>query len=149
MDSNRAGAATFADFAGGIKIAERVLSDANGAGGAHENAGGGDAEEGGAGAMLAEKLAFKEACQAAWDKVHGVMGRHQLEPADFFEAKLDADHAGDLDQADLEEALGSLGMVLLDEQLSALWVSILVPPSDYINAEDFAAAARKYPATAF
>ena len=50
------------------------------------------------------------------------------------------DGAGDIDQTDFEEALGGLGMLLTDGEMAALYASILVPPADLINADDFAAA---------
>ena len=77
--------------------------------------------------------------------MHAVLDRHQLEAGTFFKEKLDTEGAEDLDQGEFEEALVGLGMVMLDEEVAALWESILVPPSDLISAEDFAKAAEKNP----
>lgn len=44
----------------------------------------------------------------------------------------------------MEEALVSLGFALLDEEIEAFWKSIVVPPHDLINADDFIAACDKY-----
>jgi Ca2+-binding EF-hand superfamily protein len=145
MDSDHSGAITFPDFATGLKVAARSLGSASVAG---DGSGGADLEAGGGGnvtELLDAKARLKEVSQAAWNKLHAVLERFQLPPHQFFAKKLDVDEAGDLDAADFEEALLGLGLVMAGDEVSQLWKTILVPPSDLINADDFAAAVVKYP----
>ena len=145
MDSDHSGAIAFPDFATGLKVATKSLG-AGSAGG--EGGEGADLEAGGDGNMtdmLAAKAKLKEATQTAWNKLHAILERYQLPPQEFFAKKLDMDEAGDLDKADFEEALVGVNMILKDDELNQLWQSIVAPPSDLINADDFAAAVEKNP----
>jgi hypothetical protein len=54
------------------------------------------------------------------------------------------DGTEDLDQADFEESLANIGLVLLDEEVQALWDSTVVPPNDMINSHDFETACNKF-----
>jgi Ca2+-binding EF-hand superfamily protein len=122
MDTDHGGNITFADFAAGLKAATK--SEAQ------------DLEAGGG--------AMNEEAEHAWAKVHLLMDRMGLSASDFFVQKLDVNSTEDLDQADFEESLTNIGLVLLDEEVQALWESTVVPPNDMINAEDFQRACDKF-----
>jgi Ca2+-binding EF-hand superfamily protein len=148
MDSDHSGAITFPDFATGLKVATKSLGGGAGYGISTGGGGGTDLEAGGDGdmdEMLEAKARRKEITQEAWNKLHAMLERYQLPPQAFFAKKLDMDEAGDLDKADFEEALLGLGLTLSDDEVSQLWQSIVAPPSDLINADDFAAAVAKNP----
>jgi len=148
MDSDHSGAITFPDFATGLKVATKSLGGGAGYGISTGGGGGTDLEAGGDGdmdEMLEAKARRKEITQEAWNKLHAMLERYQLPPQAFFAKKIDMDEAGDLDKADFEEALLGLGLTLSDDEVSQLWQSIVAPPSDLINADDFAAAVAKNP----
>jgi len=126
MDSDHGGNITFADFAAGLKAATK-------------NATSGDAAD-----LEAGEEGTNEDAAKAWAKLQVLMDKMGLEAADFFSQKLDVDGTEDLDQADFEESLASIGLVLLDEEVQGLWESTVVPPNDMINAHDFETACSKH-----
>jgi len=138
MDSDHSGSITFADFAAGLKLANKSLA---GAGvGLDLEAGAVEAEE-----MDPEVAAQLELEQGAWNKCHDSMQRLGLGSTQFFDAKIDENGRGDLDQSDFEEGFISLGLALSNEEVVALWNCTVVPPSDLVNSDDFALACEKHP----